>query len=112
MGKRVGVEVVRRMRPSFVHKEFYQSLADKNIDEIPILCPWCGAKQFVISDERRIWYCFGCGKGGNSLTYVKAQLQWSVRQCLAWLRATLPKEYNHAYYELKKSTPLVSDAVN
>jgi len=36
------------------------------------LCPFHSEKtpSFVISPEKKLWHCFGCGTGGNVLTFL------------------------------------------
>ncbi len=54
---------------SFISEYLTLKRAGKNFQA---LCPFHGEKtpSFVISPDRQIWHCFGCGKGGDIYTFL------------------------------------------
>ena len=33
-------------------------------------CPFCGRRDFAVSEEKNFYHCFACEKSGSSLTYL------------------------------------------
>ncbi|WP_010531017.1 DNA primase [Lentibacillus jeotgali] len=51
------------------------------------LCPFHGEKtpSFSVTQEKQIFHCFGCGKGGNVLTFVMEMEQYTFYEALKFL---------------------------
>ncbi len=58
------------------------------------LCPFHNEKSpsFSVSPEKQMYYCFGCGKGGNAFQFAMDYHSYSFTEAVAWLadRAGLP----------------------
>ncbi len=92
------------------------------------LCPFHGEKtpSFIISPEKKIWHCFGCGKGGDIFTFLMEMEGLSFPEALrqlapkagVTLKHEAPQDYNRRnrsldimalavkYYEHVLTTPL------
>lgn len=63
------------------------------------LCPFHGEKtpSFSVTQEKQIFHCFGCGKGGNVFTFLMEQEGFTFQQTVAHLAEksgqALPDQY-------------------
>ena len=53
------------------------------------LCPFHGEKSpsFTVSPSKEIYKCFGCGKSGNTVTFLMEHEKYSYTEALRWLAA-------------------------
>ncbi len=53
------------------------------------LCPFHGEKtpSFTVSPAKEIYKCFGCGKSGNTITFLMEHEKYSYVEALKWLAA-------------------------
>ena len=53
------------------------------------LCPFHGEKtpSFTVSPAKEIYKCFGCGKSGNTITFLMEHEKFSYVEALRWLAA-------------------------
>lgn len=53
------------------------------------LCPFHGEKtpSFTVSPSKEIYKCFGCGKSGNTITFLMEHEKYSYVDALKWLAA-------------------------
>ncbi|MEO0065953.1 MAG: primase, partial [Bacteroidota bacterium] len=51
------------------------------------LCPFHGEKSpsFTVSPVKEIYKCFGCGKSGNTITFLMEHEKYSYVEALKWL---------------------------
>ncbi|MDD2793508.1 MAG: DNA primase [Sediminibacterium sp.] len=60
------------------------------------LCPFHGEKtpSFTVSPAKEIYKCFGCGKSGNTITFLMEHEKYSYVEALKWLaeRYNIPVE--------------------
>ena len=55
------------------------------------LCPFHNEKSpsFSVSRDKQMYYCFGCGAGGNVFTFVMEYENYSFTEALEFLAASL-----------------------
>ena len=77
------------MDKKFVRRPISRDLAEQIVDSADILmviaerqvlrsigknylgkCPFCGRREFAVSEEKNFYHCFACEKSGSSLTYL------------------------------------------
>src|SRR5881392_1448749 len=51
------------------------------------LCPFHGEKtpSFTVSPSKEIYKCFGCGKSGNTISFLMEHEKYSYVEALKWL---------------------------
>lgn len=68
------------------------------------LCPFHGEKSpsFTVSPAKEIYKCFGCGRSGNTITFLMEHEKYSYVEALRWLAAR---------YNVEVEETVVSDEV-
>lgn len=74
------------------------------------ICPFANHKEktasFSISPSKNIFYCFGCGKKGNSITLVQELLEITPLESARYINKTLglglDAEKSNNYFEINK----------
>ena len=68
------------------------------------LCPFHNEKtpSFTVSPSKEIYKCFGCGKSGNTITFLMEHEKYSYAEALKWLAQR---------YNIKIEETIVSDEV-
>ena len=72
------------------------------------LCPFHNEKtpSFTVSPSKGIYKCFGCGEGGNSVSFLMAKEHYSYPEALKYLA----KKYNIEVVEEEMTTEQVEEA--
>ena len=77
------------------------------------LCPWHNEKtpSFMVSDQKQIAKCFGCGKSGDAIEYLQSTQMMSFPEALEYLadraNITIPKKYQDDEYQKLKDLDTV-----
>jgi DNA primase len=70
------------------------------------LCPFHNEKSpsFTVSPTKEIYKCFGCGRSGNTITFLMEHEKYSYVDALKWLAAkyNVPIEETHVSPEVKQ----------
>src|SRR2546423_8107370 len=68
------------------------------------LCPFHNEKtpSFTVSPSKEIYKCFGCGKSGNTITFLMEHEKYSYAEALKWLAQR---------YNIEIEETIVSDEV-
>ena len=63
------------------------------------LCPFHNEKtpSFTVSPSKEIYKCFGCGKSGNTISFVMEHEKYSYVEALKWLAAKYGVEVEETY---------------
>lgn len=71
------------------------------------LCPFHGEKtpSFNVNPTRNIFKCFGCGKGGDAVTFLKEHENLSYPEALRWLA----KKYHIEIEEIERTPEQVAE---
>ncbi len=92
-------EILDAVRIEEVIEEFV-NLRRRGVNLIG-LCPFHGEKtpSFNVNPTRNIFKCFGCGKGGDAVTFLREHENLTYPEALRWLA----KKYNIEIQEIERS---------
>ncbi|WP_305767681.1 DNA primase [Candidatus Epulonipiscium viviparus] len=78
----------------------YTNLVKKGASSYIGKCPFHNEKtpSFVVSEDKQMYYCFGCGVGGNVITFMMEKENLSFGEAIESLaiRANIPLEYDNS----------------
>ena len=78
----------------------------KNGDNYKGLCPFHNEKtpSFVVNENKQIFKCFGCGEGGNVISFLMKKENMSFGETVKYLceNANIPYKQSHTFTEKEK----------
>ncbi len=78
----------------------------KNGDNYKGLCPFHNEKtpSFVVNESKQIFKCFGCGEGGNVISFLMKKENMGFNETVKYLceNANIPYKQTHAFTEKEK----------
>lgn len=78
----------------------------KNGDNYKGLCPFHNEKtpSFVVNESKQIFKCFGCGEGGNIISFLMKKENMSFNETVKYLceNANIPYKQTHTFTEKEK----------
>ncbi len=98
-------EILDAVRIEEVVEEFV-TLRKRGVNLIG-LCPFHGEKtpSFNVSPARNIFKCFGCGKGGDAITFLKEHENLTYVEALRWLA----RKYNIDIQEVERTPEQIAE---
>ena len=92
-------EIIDAVRIEEVIEDFV-SLRKRGVNRIG-LCPFHNEKtpSFNVNPTRNIFKCFGCGKGGDAITFLMEHESFTYPEALRWLA----RKYNIEIQEVEQS---------
>jgi DNA primase len=80
------------------------------------VCPLPGHNErsgsFVVSPAKGIFKCFGCGKGGNAITFLKEMEAWTYQECIRWLAGLYKIPFEEEITEDEKRDRMVKETIH
>src|SRR5689334_19463438 len=88
---------------SFIGEYIAVKKAGRNFNA---LCPFHGEKSpsFIISPERQLWHCFGCGAGGDVYTFLMQYEHMEFPEALRFLAKRTGVELQQGTYDTATSS--------
>ena len=78
------------------------------------LCPFHNEKtpSFTVSPSKEIYKCFGCGRSGNTISFIMEHEKYSYVETLKWLAAKYGVEIEETFQsDEQKQTQLAADSL-
>jgi DNA primase len=92
----------------YLHRHHWSGLPDQARSEFVGLCPLHEetCPSFYVNPRKNLFYCHGCGQGGDLIRFVQLFQHLSFRQSLAYLQEELAPsaqllEHSAAFYQME-----------
>lgn len=89
MKKFIDEDVVRQVKQTAdIEKTVSAFLTLKKVGQgYTCKCPFCGNNGFTVTPRLNMFKCFGCGKSGNSITFLMEKEGKTYPEAIEWLAA-------------------------